>query len=156
MSDRLQIAPEHAEKFLGYFNTRGGVLCWSSADLSDPGWSRWTPALTEDGESYPKPHWKADSKPVHLTDASQLDVVTELEVRRFKVALRQTGPFGATFKCTDASSRKIHTAIDKVNATRADKDAWYEFDYETQECVIYVPSARVPLSKYQPAVVAAV
>jgi hypothetical protein len=136
--------PENAARMLDWIKTRGGVAIWPSLNLSNPGASWSTPALTEDGKPYPKPTWEAANEPERIIkDASEIVVVTRREVRRFRVAIRSTGPMGLTFKCSDASSRKIREAVAKVG-----EGASYHFDYEHQQAVIAAPSESVTLDKW--------
>ena len=141
-TDRLEVTPTNAPKLAEWIAKRGGVAVWRSVDLSDPGCSMSTPALTDGGPTG-KPHWKVDSKPERIiTDASLIDVVTRKEVKRFRIAVRRGGQ-GLSMKLTDHSSRKLRMAVDK-----AGKGADYQFDYETQEAVVTVPDETVPLNEW--------
>lgn len=145
--EKLTCSPNNAPKFLDWIANRGGIAVWNSINLSNLGQSWSTPALTEDGKPYPKPTWQADNSPYRIVaSASDVIVQTAREIKRFHVAVRSTGPFGATFKCTDGSSRKIHTQMDKARKTHP--DAWYEFDYETQDCCIMAPDKSIPLDQW--------
>ena len=141
----LDCTPENAPKFLEWLSSRGGIAVWRSVDLSDPSWSCSTPALTPDGQPYEKPHWKADSKPEKIvTDPSKIQVLVAVEVKRFHVAVRR-GSQGFSLKLTDASSRKVEKAV-----AAAGSDAFYCFDYMTQDAVILVPDpgSSKPLSEW--------
>jgi hypothetical protein len=131
----------NAKVFLKWIRERGGIAVWRSVDLSNPGASWSTPARTEAGEPTLKPTWRADNQP-HKVFTSTDDVLvdTPREVKRFRVAVRHSG---FAFNLTDASTKRVHREVDK-----AGKDAWYEFDYETQEAVIYVPHERITLSEW--------
>jgi len=141
MTDKHECAPENATKMLQWIKTRGGVAIWRSVNLSNLGASWSTPALTPEGQPYPKPTWQADSKPERIiTDATEIEVVTRKEVRRFHVGVRQAG---LAFKLTDASSRRLRDAVAK-----AGKDASHAFDYEAQDAIVTVPDKRVLLSEW--------
>ena len=86
MSDRHEVTEEHAPKFLEWIAKRGGVAVWPSVDLSDPGVSMSSPALTPEGKPTPKPHWKLAAEPSRvITSASEIDVVTWKEVKHEEV-----------------------------------------------------------------------
>jgi hypothetical protein len=138
------IKADAAETVLGWINTRGGVLVWNSIDLSDPYKSWTTPATGPAGEPVTKPSWQAANEPAqHITSADDIEVVVPKEARRFRVALRM-GASGIRVKLTDASSRKLRAALDKLGPA-----SWHEFDYATQEAICYVPStATVTLAAY--------
>jgi hypothetical protein len=133
----------HAEKFLNWIEERGGVAVWLSADLSDPGKSWSSPALT-DGQPTQKPSWQSADAPVAvITDPTEIGVMVDEEVKRFHVDVRR-GSQGLSLKCTDAGSRRIRREV-----ARAGEGAYYEFDYGTQEAVIMKPSRMYPLTEYR-------
>lgn len=142
-AEKHECAPENASTMLLWINTRGGVAVWRSINLSNPGASWSTPALTEDGKPMGKPTWQADSEPERvITSADDIEVVTRREAKRFRIGVRRTG---LAFKLTDASSRKVRAAVEK-----AGDGAGYAFDYETQQAIITVPDKKVPLSEWKP------
>ena len=146
MSDRHEVTEEHAPKFLEWIAKRGGVAVWPSVDLSDPGVSMSSPALTPEGKPTPKPHWKLASEPSRvITSASEIDVVTWKEVKRFHVGVRR-GSQGMSIELTDGATRKLRAAVAK-----AGEGATYRFDYEEQAAVILVPSEVVPLDQWSAA-----
>lgn len=55
------------------------------------------------------------------------------EVKRFHVAVRW-GAQGFSLKLTDGATRNVRRALAK-----AGEGSTYTFDYDTQECVIYMP-----------------
>jgi len=127
------------EKITDWLKHRGGVAVWQSVDLSNPGAQVMTPALTENGQPYPKPHWRFANEPARIIRESDEFVVVEMqEVKRFHVAVRRGD--GLSFKLTDASSAKVRKAVHL-----AGEDATYEFDYDTQEAVIFAVAKRTPL-----------
>jgi len=132
---------ENADKFAAWIKDRGGVAIWESVNLSDPGKSWSTPATIRKGDCqgqtgdeiipYPKPTWQAADTPKIITDPALIEVYEPKEHKRFHVALRM-GAQGLTLKCTDASSARIRREVKK-----AGEGAYYVFDYETQEAVIF-------------------
>jgi hypothetical protein len=137
----------NAAKIAEWLFTRGGIAIWESVNLSNPGASWTTPLNDENGQPKPKPTWQAGDEPARIiTDPGWVHVVTPKEVKRFHVAIRATGPFGMTLKCTDGASRRIRKAVDKANEKLGRDECWYSFDYETQEAVIYAPGETVQLS----------
>jgi len=131
----------NAEKFSNWIKERGGIAQWDAIDFS--GASCFTPALT-DGTPTTKPHWKYPNTPqAIISDSSMVNLYTQKEVKRFHIAVR-IGANGLRVKCTDASTRKIHAALEKLG-----KDAWYEFDYSTQEAVFYLPDSSITLKDWE-------
>lgn len=138
-----QCAPENVAKFREWLATRGGLAVWKSIDLSDPGKSWTGPVNGPDGKPSPKPSWKSDNKPARIIiDPSEVVVVVPREVKRFRIVVRM-GSNGLKIKVTDASTRRIRAACTKFG-----ENSWYEFDYGSQEAVIYVPGATVPLGEW--------
>jgi hypothetical protein len=133
---------ENADKFRNWLQTRGGILVWSSANLSNPGASWSTPALTAEGKAYPKPTWEAANNPRLITDPGEVVVSIDREVKRFHIAVRR-GSQGLTLKVTDSGTCRIRAAVE-----RAGKGAYYMFDYETQDAVIKAPVSQQPISEY--------
>jgi hypothetical protein len=134
---KVTCSEQNAPKFLDWIKTQGGVAYWKSVNLSNIGLSWSTPALAPDKTSYPKPNWQAHSTPSFVvTDPSEIGVSIDKEVKRFHVAIRR-GAQGMSFKCTQASSAKIDKAVEK-----AGEGAFYTFDYETQDAVIFAPEGK--------------
>jgi hypothetical protein len=148
--DKHECAPENAELMLTWIRTRGGVAVWRSANLSNPGASWSTPAMTSGivgaggGEPMRKPTWEADDKPERIiTDPGDIEVVTRREVKRFHVAVR-AGSQGLMLKVSDGGTRRIRSEVAK-----AGDGASYYFDYgDEKNAVITVPDKRVPLLQY--------
>jgi hypothetical protein len=142
----LTVDPENAAKVRLWVETRGGVLVWESANLGNPGASWTTPALTEEGQDYPRPTWEAAKQPSqHIRSLDAIEVVPTREHRRFRVAVRRG--HGLQFVLTDAASRKVRKAV--ADAAKASgTDAWHGFDYGAQEAVIYTALPGVPLSEW--------
>jgi hypothetical protein len=145
-------SPSNAEVFNTWINERGGVAVWQSIDLSDPGYSVSTPALTPDGTPTPKPHWKVGTIPaVVYTDPSQIGIIEYKEYARFHVAYRRSSN-GLSYKLTDASTRNLRRRLSAAEKKVPDASlaAWvtYTFDYRSQEAVILVPESIVSLPEY--------
>lgn len=138
------VRKEDAQKMWDWLQNRGGLAIWSSIDLSDLGRSWTTPLRTAAGELTTKPHWKVGNEPSRIiTDPSEVEVVEDKEVKRFRVGIGQSGN-GLTLKVTVAGSRHIHREV-----VKAGKDAYYVFDYVTQEAVIMAPASKaIPLTEY--------
>ena len=131
----------NAEKFLNWIKERGGIAQWDAIDFS--GDSCFTPLITA-GEQTKKPHWKYPEKPVAIiTDPAQVSLITAKEVKRFHIAVR-IGSNGLRVKCTDHSTAKIRKTLDKLG-----EDAYYIFDYETQEAVFYLPNSSITLKEWE-------
>ena len=138
-----RISAENAPMIWEWFQTRGGLALWSSIDLSDPGKSWTCPLLDANGVKKSKPTWKADEDPYRvIRDPAEVLVETYKEVRRFRVAVRM-GSQGFSLKLTDHASQKVRAAVKK-----AGPNATYEFDYGTQEAVIFVPDMEMPLVEW--------
>lgn len=132
-------AKENALKAKDWIKNRGGVAFWKSIDLSNAGATCYTPALTEDGKEYPKPHWRYANKPDEIiTDESVLFFEVSKEVKRFKIHTRISGN-GLMIKLTDHSSQRVRAQCEKF------PNCSYHFDYDTQECVITVPDKLISL-----------
>jgi hypothetical protein len=131
---------ENASKFYEWITTRGGLAVWHSVNLSNCGASWTTPAKTEHGLPMGKPTWEAGNEPVIHTDPARIGVYTAKEVKRFRVALRRAG---TALKVTDAGSRKIRAAVEK-----AGDNAFYRFDYGSQEAVICITGDEIPLPEW--------
>jgi hypothetical protein len=143
-TQKLQVVPANAPKFIEWLKTRGGLAVWGCLDLGDAGRTWTTPFLQADGSPTPKPHWSASDAPIrHVTDASEVEVCVDVEVKRFRVGLKRGS--GLTVNVTDAATRKIREAVAK-----AGDGAYYGFDYGTQEAVILKPDTVVPLSEWKP------
>lgn len=133
MTDMLYCDSENAEKFLDWIRTRGGIAVWRSHNLSNPGASWSTPALTE-GAPTAKPTWEAgNSRERVVTDPSQVLVTWMRELKRFHVAINWSG---LCAKLTEASSARLRRAVAK-----AGEGAYYVFDHhgDYKNAVIMVP-----------------
>jgi hypothetical protein len=142
MNEPHSISPENVPQFRDWIANRGGVAIWRSINLSNPGASWSTPAKTVEGEPTPKPTWQASNQPERIiTDPNEIVVVVPREIRRFRVGVQHGD--GLSLKVTDGGTRRIRAAVAKF------PDAWYEFDYGTQEAIIFVPLKSIPLSEWK-------
>lgn len=139
------IDPSNAAKMWDWLQNRGGILIWSSANLSDPGVTWSMPARGKDGQpNTQKPHWGADKVIRHITDPAEVFVSVPKEVKRIRIALRR-GSQGMSFKLTDASSQRVRKAVADVGE-KYGTDAWYAF--EGDEAVIYREDIRCPIARW--------
>lgn len=144
------VGDENAKKFSDWIRERGGIAVWEVQLIGGgPGGATryYTPAKTAEGEDTPKPHWSVAGPPpaVVVTDPADVSVFWSKEVRRFRVGLRRAG---MGFKCTDAASRRIRKAVEAA-WQKTDKKSWYEFDYSTQEAVIFVTDKETTLAEWE-------
>ncbi len=152
MSDKpaweFECSLQNAPRFWYWIRKRKGLAKWNSIDLSDLGKSWTSPVIGKDGNRITKPHWKSADEPALVcTNPDEVMIVTDKEVKRFRVALRM-GSQGMTLKCTDASSAKIRRTLAAINDTRDDKAASYHFDYDMQEAVFTVPDKVITLTQW--------
>ncbi len=126
-----------------WFQERGGIAVWKSIDICTAGQSWTTPLHDAEGQPTKKQNWRMEQTPsLIITDPAEVVVDVPREVKRFRVAVR-AGRQGLLLKCTDAASRRIRRECEK-----AGEESWYEFDYESQEAVIFVPGETKPLPEY--------
>ena len=138
--------PQSAKQMLEWIKTRGGLALWRSINLSNPGETWTTPLNKADGTPMPKQSWEMANEPYRvITDPAEVEVHIPKEVKRFHVGVRM-GSQGLSWKVTDGGSRRIEREVAKANEKYG--DAWYEFDYSTQDAVILVPDARIPLEEF--------
>lgn len=146
MTEKLHCKSDNALMFNRWINERGGLLVWQSIALDDPEITWTTPAKDPEGNPTTKPSHKASSSPIRtITDPNDVVVITPKEVKRFHVALR-LGSQGLTMKVTDGGTRRIRAAVAKYS-TDGDT-AFYNFDYSTQEAVIYVSGPGIGLPEF--------
>jgi hypothetical protein len=141
----IRTSINNAELLAKWIKGRGGIAVWKSQDFSEFGKEMFTPAFTDGGEPkpYPKPSWKVGNEPERIvTDPSQVILDTPKEVKRFRIGVRP-GSQGLVMKVTDGGTRRIRAALAKYG-----EDSWYEFDYFTQEAVIFVPGETMTLKEY--------
>jgi hypothetical protein len=147
MTEIHKVKPENAARMWNWLQMRGGIAVWRSINLSNPGASWSTPALTANGEPTPKPTWQAANAPERIiTDPAQVHVMVAREVKRFHVAVRMGGN-GLMMKLTDGSSRRLRAAVASASE-KYGTDAWYEFDYDMQDAVILVETASIPIAEW--------
>jgi len=142
MNYQVECCEEHALKFWTWIHHRGGVAQWRSADLGDPGKTWSTPYLDKEGKPTPKQTWKMKDKPEKIvTDPAQVRVYAPLEMDRFHVAVKRGS--GLQLVLTDASARRLKSRQKKLG-----DDSFYEFDYSTQEAVLFVNDWETTLLDY--------
>ena len=143
MSEKHHVIAPNAAKFWDWLQHRGGLAVWESINLSNPGASWTTPATHTDGSPATKPTWEAANTPARIiTDPADVVVDVPKLMKRFHIAVR-VGSQGMALKLTDASSDRVRREVAK-----AGDDAWHEFDYDTQEALIFVPDTTVPITDY--------
>jgi hypothetical protein len=137
-----QVDVQNAPKMLEWIASRGGIAVWKSQDLGNLGQGWTTPAKQENGEDMQPPTWQCKGQiPRVITDPEEIEVCIDKEVKRFHVAVRRGDGF--SFRCTDASSRKVKQAVEK-----AGNGAYHVFDYSTQEAVIMIPVSVITLAQW--------
>lgn len=138
-----ECSEENARLFMMWIRGRGGVAIWESVNLSNPGASWSTPALSKEGKPTTKPTWEAANEPAKIvTDPAKIKVAVPKEVQRFRVAARASAR-GFSTKLTAGDKRRIQKAL-----TKHGEGAFFRFSYGTLDAVIYVPDAEVPLDVY--------
>ena len=110
-TQRHGVSVEHAHKFAEWLRSRGGILVWMSHDLGSAGRSVSTPALTADGQPYPRPGWQFTTPDRHITDPNDVEVYTVRVVESFPIKLKQSQ---GKIVLTAASDRKVKTALDRA------------------------------------------
>lgn len=135
----LTCVPDNAERFALWLRGRGGIALWKSENLSNPGASWCTPALTEEGTDYPKPNWQTNANPALVVcEPEQVGVEIPAEFKRLKIHLVQRG---MKVVLTDASTRKVTLALEA-----AGDGAFYTF--EDDEAIIWRIIGTVGLSEW--------
>jgi hypothetical protein len=141
----IRTSIDNAELMATWIKGRGGIAVWKSQDISEFGKEMFTPALTDekDPKPYLKPSWKVENEPERIVnDLEQVFLDTPKEVKRFRIGVRP-GSQGLMIKVTDGGTRRIRAALAKYG-----EDSWYEFDYSTQEAVIFLPGETMTLKEY--------
>lgn len=142
MNFKHLIRSDDAPRVSRWITTQGGLQVWKSINASDPDTVWETPVVQSDGMPTVKPSWKAASQPETITDLAAIGVVVLKEYKRFRVGLR-TSNNGLSVKLTDASNRRLNHAL-----AAAGEYATYEFDYSTQEAVVYSADRVVSLPEW--------
>lgn len=139
----ITCVPENAERFAMWLKDRGGISLWKSINLSNPGASWCTPALSEDGTEYPKPNWQTESTPaLTVCDSDFVGVEIPQEFKRIKISLQQRG---MKVVLTDGSTRKVTKALEE-----AGEGSFYTFEDDT--AVIWKVVGTVALMEWLEAV----
>jgi len=142
-SIKHRILAENAAQIWQWFQERGGIAVWKSLDMSSPGRSWTTPLRDAEGNPMPRQDWRMEETPsLTITDPAEVVVDVPREVKRFRVAIK-AGAQGMLLKCGDGASRRI-----RRECQNAGGESWYEFDYATQEAVIFVPGESKPLPEF--------
>jgi len=122
-----------------------GIKIWKSINLSNPGKEVMTPARSINGAEIPKPSRDMGNEPIATYESlSDFTVQTDVEVKRFHVAVRQSSNC-LTLKVTDGGTRRMRAAVKKVG-----KGGYYTFDYgDYNNAVIMRPEGEpIPLEQY--------
>ncbi len=138
-----RILAANAAQIWKWFQERGGIAVWKSVDMSNPGRSWTTPIKDAEGNPTPRQDWRMEQAPsLTITEPAEVVVDVPKEIKRFRVAIK-AGSQGLSLKCSDASSRRI-----RRECAKAGEESWYEFDFSTQEAVVFVPGESKPLPEY--------
>lgn len=141
-------SPENAPQFLDWIQNREGIAVWKTVNLSNPGQSWSMPVISKEGERLKRPHAYAEASPSRIiTNPDDVLVETGKEVKRFHIALKQGGILGTKFSVTDGGTRRIKAEVAKATE-KYGKEAWYEFDYSTQDAVVMIPDLQITLTAY--------
>lgn len=141
---KFECSPENAPKFLDWIKNRHGIAHWQSRDLSNLGQSWTTPVNDAIGNPVTKPTWQCGNLPDAIcTSANEVSVITDKEVKRFRVATKRG--CGFSFVLSDASNRKLNFELAKLNNELSS----YHFDYETQEAILTLPDKVMTLSEWE-------
>ena len=139
---RIECDAHNAHTFHDWIQKRGGVAKWLSVNLSNPGASWSSPAITN-GEPTTKPSWESAAQPEFIvTDPAEIGVYTAKEIKRFKIAVRRSGN-GMSLKLTDGSTNKVNKAVEETGP-----GAFYQFDYYSQEAIIYKQDELISLVEW--------
>ena len=140
---RHRILAANADQIWRWFQERGGIAVWKSVDFATAGQSWTTPLHDAEGQLTKKQDWRMEETPsLVITDPAEVVVDVPREVKRFRVGIKM-GSQGMMLKCTEGATRRIRRECEK-----AGDDSWHEFDYATQEAVIFVPGESQPLPEF--------
>lgn len=153
--NKYPIASDFASQALDWLTNRGGIACWKSISPSNPDASWSSPATIRKGEiegeegdeivPHPKPNWQCADNPYRIiSDPADVIVYVSKEHCRLRISLCRNLPT----KLTDASIRKVNAAVISC-ATQKQAEAWHEFDYATDEAVIYYDEKLIPLNEWK-------
>ena len=140
--EKITIDVANAQGMFGWLQTRGGIACWRSVNLNNPGAMWYTPANRADGTPAVQPIWQADTKPEQIIKLAE-DVIVSIdeEFKRFHVALKHGD--GLNWVCTSESTSKINKAL-----ADAGEGSYCDMDYFTQEAVIMKSTKTTSLADY--------
>ena len=143
--EKLTCSRANAPTLLEWIRTREGIAVWRTVNLSDP-WRSWSaPVIDKQGNRLVRPHSYAASEPERIiTSADDVEVQEGREVKRFHIGVER---HSLAFKVTTASSDRIRREVDKASE-KYQCEAWYEFDYNAQGVIIYVPDFTQTLTEF--------
>ena len=143
--EKLTCSRANAPTLLEWIRTREGIAVWRTVNLSDPGRSWSAPVIDKQGDRLVRPHSYAASEPERIiTSADDVDVQVGKEVKRFHVGIER---HTMAFKLTTAASDRVRREVDKAS-TKHQCDAWYEFDYNAQDALIFIPASTQTLTEF--------
>jgi hypothetical protein len=124
------------EEFQEWIKSRGGVKVWQNVNLSNPdAGDHFTPALTQEGQDFSKPHWSVAYKET-VNDISRFRFAKEKkEVKRVKISLDKR-LHGFTIQLTSSSSNKFREACRKIKKQYGFAPMYH---FEELEAVIEIP-----------------
>lgn len=134
----MEIQESNAAKIAEWFRTRGGILVWDNADLGFDRGDTITPMVDANGQPVGKPAWWCGQARA-ITSPEEIVVIRKKEVARFPVAVRLRGSFQHKLVLTDGSARKLAKAKSRFPGS------WHEFDFLSQEAILFVEAGREPL-----------
>ena len=148
-----EVSPENARKFIDWLANRGGILIWHSCNLSRPGHSVSTPALTTEGEPYPRPGWEFSQHTRHITSIEDIVVSVPKEEERFEVRLKIRGH---KLELMKRSTNKVDHAMSCypdgwwVFASTGSQrgDLFHGLSCGTDTVIIYSEAGRIPLKEW--------
>lgn len=147
--EKYRVSEADADKILTWLRERGGILIWTSVDLSRPGESSTTPFRDPAGIPVGKPHWRFGDHPRHITDISEVEVAEAEKVESLAVRIKRGGELRLTL--TSHSSAKLQERLAHWSQER-NTAAWYHFEgflvngWDTAH--IYVDSKIVPMQEW--------
>lgn len=152
--DPLHVSADNAPKFIDWLANRGGLLVWTSSDLSNPGRSVTTPALSATGSPTQPPGWQFVDAPRHITSIDDVLVYVPKTLDSFEVKLVRNC---CKLELSKSSSRKLRTRLAKhanswfvfrsTGTSQGDPVHGMMFGSDTVD--ILVDDTTTPLSKWK-------
>jgi hypothetical protein len=134
------LIPGLRSKFQDWITNRGGVQVWVSQNLSyDAGRLTFNPQRDAAGnENKAAPHWSLKLQEV-VTDISRFRFANSYkELQRCKIAIQHRRNNTLMLELTSGSTNRVRKILAKLHDA-GHKEAFYEFDYDSQEAVFQVP-----------------